>query len=237
MSAWWATQPKAVTMNVRERTRGWMTPLNLHYAGAGLLAAVNLYLLVMMLLTWQRVRGQDADALARQQVQLKTAQIAAAPLQGLDAKLTVASARADEFYRDRLPVSYSEVLTEMGALAKRQGVRLAHVNYKEAPVAGEGRAAEGDGQLTEIQMDATLSGDYRPLVLFLNGLERDKVFFLITGVTLTGQQSGVVNLRVRVVTYRRGLGQAETLETAQEKTPLSEADDAASAQAAGGRTR
>ena len=237
MSAWWTMQPKAVTMNVRERTRGWMTALNLHYAGAGLLAAVNLYLLVMMLFTWQRVRGQDADALARQQVQLKTAEIAAAPLQGLDAKLTVASARADEFYRERLPVSYSEVLTEMGGLAKRQGVRLAHVNYKEAPVAGEGRSAEGDGQLTEIQMDATLSGDYRPLVLFLNGLERDKVFFLITGVTLTGQQSGTVNLRVRVVTYRRGLGATETLESAQPMSSNLRAADGANEQETGEHLR
>ena len=52
-------------------------------------------------------------------------------------------------------------------------------------------------------MDASLSGDYRPLVLFVNSLERDKMFFVITGVTLTGQQSGTVGLRVRLTTYLR----------------------------------
>ena len=52
-------------------------------------------------------------------------------------------------------------------------------------------------------MDASLSGDYRPLVLFINGLERDKMFFLIDGVTLTGQQSGTVGLRLRLTTYLR----------------------------------
>jgi hypothetical protein len=52
-------------------------------------------------------------------------------------------------------------------------------------------------------MDASLSGDYRPLVLFVNGLERDKTFFLINGVTLTGQQSGTVGLRLRLTTYLR----------------------------------
>ena len=52
-------------------------------------------------------------------------------------------------------------------------------------------------------MDASLSGDYRPLVLFVNSLERDKMFFVITGVTLTGQQSGTVGLRVRLTSYLR----------------------------------
>ena len=55
-------------------------------------------------------------------------------------------------------------------------------------------------------MDATLSGDYRPLVTFLNSLERDKMFFVITGLTLTGQQSGTVSLRIRATTYLRNAG-------------------------------
>ncbi len=38
-------------------------------------------------------------------------------------------------------------------------------------------------------MDASLSGDYRPLMLFINGLERDKMFFLVRGVTLTGSRA------------------------------------------------
>jgi hypothetical protein len=52
-------------------------------------------------------------------------------------------------------------------------------------------------------MDASLSGDYRPLVLFINSLERDKMFFVIYGLTLTGQQSGTVGLRLRLTTYLR----------------------------------
>ncbi len=32
---------------------------------------------------------------------------------------------------------------------------------------------------------------------YINGLERSKTFFLITGLTLTGQQGGLVNLRLR----------------------------------------
>ena len=78
-------------------------------------------------------------------------------------------------------------------------------------------------------MDASLSGDYRPLVLFVNSLERDKMFFLITGVTLTGQQSGTVGLRVRVTTYLRSPVGTEGSETGSSEKS---ADGAAAAAAA-----
>jgi hypothetical protein len=38
-------------------------------------------------------------------------------------------------------------------------------------------------------------------VHFLNGLERDKTFFVVKALALNGQQSGVVNLRLRFTTY------------------------------------
>ncbi len=207
MSASITARPKAVTMNVRERTRGWLNPLNLHWAGVAVLGVLNLYLLVHMAVAWQTAKNQNADALARQQVALKTAQIQEKPLEGLDLKLQSSSGDADRFYRDRLPVSYSEVASELGVLAKRESIRLTRVQYAQSAV--EGDAA---GQLTQVTMDASLSGDYRKLVLFMNGLERDRVFFLISGVSLTGQQTGTVNLRVRLTTYLRGLPAAEDMQ-------------------------
>ena len=52
-------------------------------------------------------------------------------------------------------------------------------------------------------MDASLTGDYKPLVQLINEIERDKTFFLISAVTLTGQQSGTVSLRLKVTSYLR----------------------------------
>jgi hypothetical protein len=40
-------------------------------------------------------------------------------------------------------------------------------------------------------------------VQFINAVERDKVFFVINGINLTGQQTGQVNLRIRLTTYLR----------------------------------
>ena len=39
--------------------------------------------------------------------------------------------------------------------------------------------------------------------------DRDKMFFVINGVTLTGQQSGTVTLRLRLTTFLREGGSQE----------------------------
>ena len=201
-----------VTQNVTERTRALLTRLNLYYAGVGMLALVNVYLLVHMAFAWRAASGQDANAIAQQTVAMKTAEIAKKPLEGLDAKLAQATADADKFSERRLPFAYSQVAGELGALAKKQGVKLTRVQYSEAPVL-EG----GAGALTEVRMDASLSGDYRPLVVFINGLERNKMFFLINGVTLTGQQSGTVGLRLKLTTYLRApIGDEKTQKIAED---------------------
>lgn len=205
-----SAKPRAVTVNVRERTRGWLNPLNLHWAGIAVLGLINLYFLVHMGFALQSASSDNAQALAAQQVSLQTAEIAARPLQGLDAKLMTAGVEADRFSVERLPVNYSEVAAQLGALSKRNNVRLVRVQYAQSAV--EGDAA---GQLTQVTMDANLSGGYRSLMQFLNGLERDRVFFLIGGVTLTGQQTGLVNLRIKITTYLRGLGSLEEMNGVQ----------------------
>jgi type IV pilus assembly protein PilO len=185
--------------SVEERIRGWLTPLNLHFAGVGLLVLVNVYLLVHMGLAWEAKHSRNAEAMAEQQVRLKAAEIAAKPLEGLDAKLATATGGADEFYAKRLPGSVSQVAAERGELAKKLGVKETRVQYVYAPV-----LAGSKGELTEVKMDASLTGDYRALVQFINALERDKTFFVINGISLSGQQSGTVNLRLRLTTYLRG---------------------------------
>jgi hypothetical protein len=181
-----------------ERVRTLGTLRNLHIAGVVVFGLVNLYLLGQMAFAWRAASSDNAAALADQTVAMQTAKIARQPLEGLDEKLAQATKDADKFYRQRLPFANSDVAGELGALAKKQGVKLIRVQYAYAPVL-TGTA----GELTEARMDASLSGDYRPLVLFVNSLERDKMFFVITGVTLTGQQSGTVGLRVRLTTYLR----------------------------------
>ena len=43
----------------------------------------------------------------------------------------------------------------------------------------------------------------RQIMRFVNSLERDQIFFVIRAMSLTGQQGGLVNLRLRVSTWLR----------------------------------
>jgi hypothetical protein len=218
-----------------EKTRGALTALNLHFAGVAVLALLNIYLLVHLAYLWQTAHSQNAEALAQQQVKLKTAQIAEAPLEGLDGKLTLSTDEADSFYQRRLPYAYSQVLTELGALAKKNNAKLTRVQYAYTPLYLNGsQALLQDPSLTEIRMDASLTGDYKPLVTMVNELERDKTFFLISAVALTGQQSGTVSLRLKLTTYlrpARGDERAEPLP--QQDADSSDAGSTADAPAGG----
>jgi hypothetical protein len=219
------TKRPVAAQQVTGRMRSLLNLLNAHFAGVALLGLVNLYLLAHIAFAWTAANSQNEAALEQQTVAMKTAEIAKKPLEGLDEKLASATTDADNFYRRRLPFANSEVAGELGALAKKQGVRLTRVGYTYAPM-----MAGSAGALTEVRMDASLSGDYRPLVLFINSLERDKMFFLIDGVTLAGQQSGTVGLRLHLTTYLRPPVGAESTE----KSVLDSANSAASGAAADG---
>jgi len=184
------------------RGRALLTATNLHFAGVAVLAILVLYLVIHMIFVWQALSARDDAALNQQSVQMQAAQIAAQPLRGLDTKLVKSTADADAFYATRLPYGYSEVAAELGVLTKKTDVHLGQVHYTQA-------AVPGVSALTEVKMDAIISGDYRPIVQFINAIERDKQFFVITGINLTGQQTGQVNLRMRMTTYLRDPNAAE----------------------------
>jgi type IV pilus assembly protein PilO len=74
------------------------------------------------------------------------------------------------------------------------GVRLTRLEYAQGQPGTE---------LTEIQMDAGITGQYPQIMKFINSLERDQIFFLIRAMSLTGQQGGMVSLRLQLSTWLR----------------------------------
>jgi type IV pilus assembly protein PilO len=179
------------------RARAMLTAMNLHFAGVAALLVLDLYLIAHLIFVWQALKAHNQDAFDMQRNQLRAAEIAAKPLRGLDVKLVDSTQDADKFYADRLPYADSQLLTELGVLTRKTGVHLTRVQYPENEV------LPGPYELTEVHMDASVSGDYRPVVEFINAVERDKMFFVINGINLTGQQTGQVNLRIRLTTYLR----------------------------------
>ncbi len=177
--------------NMRERLT---SPLTWHIAGVVVLAMVVIGLAVRLGLDWAATNSTSTDALASKQIQLKALELQTAPLRGLDQRVADSREQMLAFYAKRIPVNYSSILTRVGDLEVKSGVRLSRVLYTQGPTTGD---------LTEISMDAGLSGEYPQIMRFVNGLERDQTFFVVRAMALTGQQAGMVNLRLRVSTWMR----------------------------------
>jgi type IV pilus assembly protein PilO len=169
-----------------------LSVLNLHIAGVALLLILNLVLGVRLFLNWNTLRASGPEQLQQEQMTYRALEIETRPLRGLPQKVDLSRSQADEFYATRFPTAYSTISAAITDLATKNSVRLTRVSYTPTP------AIPG---LAELRMDASLSGEYAPLMHFINGLERSKTFFLVNGLTLTGQQGGMVNLRLRLITY------------------------------------
>jgi len=166
--------------------------LNLHIAGVALLVILNIFLMVRLGLAWRDLGASRQDQLQQEKLQLAQLQAQTARLNGLPQKVDLSRKDADKFYAQRIPANYSSILANLGDLAVKNNIRLTRAGYTQAP------AIEG---LAELRIDANLAGEYSGVMRFINGLERDKTFFMINAVTLTGQQGGLVNLRLRLITY------------------------------------
>ncbi len=174
---------------------GTFSLLNLHFAAVALLAVVNLVLLVQLVMAWSTLHSARPEEITQLQQQDRLAELQAKPLRNLPEKLADSSKGAEHFYEGRVASADSAIVAELGLLAQKANVRMTRLQYGYAPALHD---------VTEVRMDASVSGDYTPVMRFINSLERDKMFFVINGLTLTGQQGGLVNLRLRVTTYLRG---------------------------------
>jgi len=197
------------------RLRGYFTILNLHIAGAALLTVVVLFLGTRAILAVHAAGAVESDTYQQQQITYAQLKSQMSHLEGLPDKVDQAREDANDFYEKRIAPNYSTIAEELGTAYVKNQVRLTRAQYTATPSI--------DG-LTELRIDANLSGDYTALMHFINDLERDKnhVFFIIDGLTFTGQQGGLVNLRLRLTTYLRA--------NASDQPPASDAPEAAKAE-------
>lgn len=170
------------------------SPLTWHYIGFSILLVAVIVLGTRFAFDWVALSSHTTDVLAGKQVELKALQLQTAPLKGLDKRVDLTRDQIKDFYDKRIPANYSSILERVGTLEVKSGVRLSRMQYSQG-LAGR--------DLTEIAMDAGVTGDYSQVMRFINSLERDKTFFVIRAVGLTGQQGGLVNLRLRVSTWLR----------------------------------
>jgi type IV pilus assembly protein PilO len=176
--------------------RRFFTVLNLHITGAVLLGGLMLFLCAKVVLAFHAAGEVNSEEYQREQIRSAQLQAQMAHLEGLPQKVDEARDDGEKFIEQRIAPNYSTIVEELGAASVNHQVRLTRAQYTPKPATDS---------LTELRIDANLSGDYTALMHFINDLERDKnhVFFIIDGLAFTGQQGGLVNLRLRLTTYLR----------------------------------
>lgn len=81
-------------------------------------------------------------------------------------------------------VGYSAVTAELTEIAKNSGLQAPALGFhsKELP----------DRGVVEIELDVTVSSDYKGVVRFVNGLQRSKNHYIIDGLTLASEPTARV---------------------------------------------
>lgn len=147
--------------------------------------------------------GAEQPAQVQQQAEEEFRQLThtTVPLRGIDQKLAQAQKDDATFIQNRLPGRYSDVVAELGKLANANHVRITSVSYKTDP-------GKIDG-VENLEIHAGLAGQYLNLVKFMNAVERDRTFFIIDSVGLTGERSengsrsNDIRLDMKLDTYLR----------------------------------
>jgi hypothetical protein len=170
------------------------SPLTWHLVGFTILLALAVALGIRLGLDWAAMNSHSNDVLAGKQVQLKALELETAPLRGIDGRVEETREQIQHFEQKRIPPHYSSIDERIDELQVASGVRLSRVQYTQRP--------PGAG-LTEIAVDTNISGDYSSIMRFVNGIERDPVFFVIRTLSFTGQQGGLVGLRMQLSTWLR----------------------------------
>jgi type IV pilus assembly protein PilO len=143
---------------------------------------------------------QQQLAAETKQLDLLSADIRRA--QGIREKIPSIQKDCDKFEESLFPSSsgYSSVTTELGDIARKSGIRLDNLSFKKAEVANR--------NMTEVAVDATINGDYKGVIEFLNGLQRSTSLYEVDSLALATQSttqapSGTIKVSVHLKTYFR----------------------------------
>lgn len=159
------------------------------------LAAIDVLTLVFLFSPFTSppdIRKRDLEK-AENDLQLKRKQVE--PLMGMEDKLKKADQELSEFYKDRLPDRDSLIAAQLLKLAQENKIHITTQKFDHL----ESELPE----LTEVNIDASVEGDYLGIVKFINGLERSKLFFILDSVALAGEQTGGVKLALKLRTYMK----------------------------------
>src|SRR5579864_9331027 len=128
-----------------------------------------------------RTPQQQFDAQARS-LKLLRADIEQA--RGIQKDMPNIQKDCERFEHSLFPAStgYSSVTADIGSIAKKAGVQVEGLGFKQKEIASR--------NLTEVLLDATVSGSYQQVIEFLNGMQRSKNIYQVDDLALASEASG-----------------------------------------------
>jgi type IV pilus assembly protein PilO len=101
-------------------------------------------------------------------------------------KKDVPAARRDcEEFENSLPhagTGYSVVSSELAEFGHKAGLQIGSLSFHQNDLVGRGVA--------EVTVDAEVTGDYKSVVRFLNGLQRSENYYAVDSLALSGEGGG-----------------------------------------------
>lgn len=90
---------------------------------------------------------------------------------------------------------YSALSENFGDLARAAGVRASNITYQTGNPDKRG--------VIEVEIGASVSGDYANIVRFINGLEHSDTFYVLDSLQLGASSSGGLGLNLHLRTFFR----------------------------------
>jgi Tfp pilus assembly protein PilO len=160
-----------------------------------ILVIADVALLAFLLWPGSSASAQRTQEEALQQ-QSRTLAAEVAPLRGMDQKLVQTRADVKSLYQERIPAHWSVVSQELERLTRDTGVTTRAIKYN--PVKSE---KGGLPDVQSIEIDTSITGEYSKVARFINAIEQDKLLFIISQISLTGEEGGQVTLQIKFQTF------------------------------------
>ena len=157
--------------------------------------------LVLVVLVWRSAgmhpdsELRDFDRL-RERHRLMERDVARA--QDIRQRLPEVEKQCDSFFAERLlpaPSGYSAVIADLGKIAGQAGLPASNIAYKQREVERRG--------IVEVEVTATVEGDYPSLAKFINGLERSDRLYLLDSFALVSGTEKKIKLNLAMRTFFR----------------------------------
>lgn len=156
---------------------------------------------VLLLVVWRSARLHPATEiqdleLLRERHRVMGQDVARA--QDIRRRLPAVEKQCNAFFAERLlPAAsgYSAVVADLGKIAAEVGLPANNITYKQRDVERRG--------VVEVEVTATVEGDYPSLAKFINGLERSDRLYLLDSFALVSAREKTIKLNLSLRTYFR----------------------------------